>query len=86
MFFVTMDNNTIPEMNLENKYSTPPAIQQNPEEAKKEMEKTKKEVEKIKNSIIKKFPYVQAISILPPQAISRSDRLYNPRYVYPTDW
>ena len=63
-----------PEMNLEKKRvgeSIKESAQQfpNPEQAKKEIEKTKKELEKLKNFIIKKFPYIKAISILPPQAI-----------------
>ena len=63
-----MTNDNIPEMNLEKNYKPSPAIPENPEQAKKDMEKTKKELEKLKNFIIKKFSYVQAISILPPQA------------------
>ncbi len=63
-----MTNNDIPEMELNKKY-TESHVQETPEQAKKKMEKTKKEVEKIKNIILKKFSYVQAISILPPQAI-----------------
>ena len=68
-----MVEDNIPEMNLGKKYTpikesinlqTP-----NPEQFKKEIEKTKKELEKLKNFILKKFPYIKAISILPPQAI-----------------
>ncbi len=68
-----MVEDNIPEMNLGKKYTpikesinlqTP-----NPEQFKKEIEKTKKELEKLKNFIVKKFPYIKAISILPPQAI-----------------
>ena len=70
-----MVDNDIPEMNLGKKYSgeavkeSSNAQQPDPEQFKKEIEKTKKELEKLKNFIIKKFSYVQAISILPPQAI-----------------
>jgi predicted nucleotidyltransferase/uncharacterized protein (UPF0332 family) len=39
------------------------------EKMKKEFEKTKKELEKIKNFIIKKYKFIQSISILPPQSI-----------------
>src|SRR3989344_8564212 len=64
-----MENDNIPGMDLTKKYNSPPIPQENPEEAKKAMEKTKKEIDKLKNFIVKKFSYVQAISILPPQAI-----------------
>ncbi|MFC1682319.1 nucleotidyltransferase domain-containing protein [Nanoarchaeota archaeon] len=60
----------IPEMNLDTKYSTQkPVIPQNTIEAKKELEKTKKELEKLKSFITKKYPFTQAIGIIPPQAI-----------------
>ncbi|MEN7982058.1 MAG: nucleotidyltransferase domain-containing protein [Nanoarchaeota archaeon] len=63
-------NNSIPEMNIENKYSEDkPKIPENSTQAQKEMEKTKKEVEKLKNFIVKKYPFVQALGILPPQSI-----------------
>jgi|TARA_B100002003_G_C14146263_1_gene551148 uncharacterized protein (UPF0332 family)/predicted nucleotidyltransferase len=65
------NNQDIPEMNLNKKHSDKKsAIPENPEKIKKEMEKTKKEVEKLKDFIIKKYPYTQAIGILPPQSIS----------------
>lgn len=64
-----MTNDNIPEMNLNDKYVSNPAIPSTPEETKKDMEKTKKELDKLKSFIAKKFSYVQAISILPPQAI-----------------
>jgi len=65
-----MDNNEIPEMNLEKKYSTSniPAVQ-NTSESQKEMEKTKKELDKIKEFILKKVKSTKAIGILPQQAI-----------------
>ena len=63
-------NTSIPEMNIDNKYSkNKPAIPENSSKAQKDMEKTKKEVEKLKTFIIKKYPFVQAIGILPPQSI-----------------
>ena len=65
------DEQEIPEMNLGNdKYSVkkPMNPQQN-EEIQKEMEKTKKELEKLKALIVKKYPFTQAISVLPPQAV-----------------
>ena len=64
------DEQTIPEMELNNKYSSKkPVVPETSEKIKKEMEKTKKELEKLKGFILKKFPYTRAISILPPQAI-----------------
>jgi predicted nucleotidyltransferase/uncharacterized protein (UPF0332 family) len=65
---MTSDNN-IPEMQLNDKYKEAPKIQQDASQAQKEAEKTKKELEKLKTFIIKKFSYVKAISILPPQSI-----------------
>jgi len=35
----------------------------------KDMDKTKKEIDKLKNFIVKKFAFVKAVSILPPQGI-----------------
>ena len=70
-----MAENDIPEMNLGKKYAgeavkeSANAQTPNPEQFKKEIEKTKKQLEKLKNFIIKKFPDIKAISILPPQAI-----------------
>jgi len=65
------DPQDIPEMNLGDKYSKKPSVVQNPENDKKEMEKTKKELEKLKNFIVKKYSYIQSVSILPPQAIKK---------------
>ncbi len=62
--------NDIPEMNLDNKYaSKPPVMAENTEKIQKDMEKTKKELEKLKGFIVKKYPFTQAIGILPPQSI-----------------
>ncbi|RLG11932.1 hypothetical protein DRN73_04045 [Candidatus Pacearchaeota archaeon] len=59
----------IPGMNLDNKYSSkPPIIPKNDEKVQKEMEKVRKELEKLKNWIIKKYPFTQSLSILPPQS------------------
>ncbi|PIO07692.1 hypothetical protein COU59_02865 [Candidatus Pacearchaeota archaeon CG10_big_fil_rev_8_21_14_0_10_34_12] len=66
------ENNDIPEMNLNNNYSKLPNSMNavgNTSHAQKEIEKTKKELEKIKNFVVKKYPFVQSISILPQQAI-----------------
>jgi len=65
-----MTNENIPEMNLNNKYSTQkPIVPENSEKVQKEMEKTKKELDKLKNYIIKKYPFTQALSVLPPQSL-----------------
>ncbi len=64
------NNENIPEMNLGEKYSNAPKIQDT-NETKKKLEKTKKEFEKLKNFIVKKYPFTEAIGILPPQAIKR---------------
>jgi len=60
----------IPGMEIDNKYSEKkPGIPESPDKLQKEMEKTKKELEKLKSFIVKKYNFVQAISILPPQSI-----------------
>ncbi len=41
------------------------------EQAQKELEKTKKELNKLKSFIVKKYPFVQSIGILPPKAVPR---------------
>jgi len=65
-----MVDDNIPGMNLDDKYSNQkPVVPETSEKVQKEMEKTKKELDKLKNYIIKKYPFTQAISILPPQAI-----------------
>ena len=59
----------IPEMKITHKYSEKkPIIPENLEEAQKQTEKIKKELDKFKNSVVKKFPYIQAIGLLPAQA------------------
>ncbi len=64
------EENNIPEMNLDNKYSNnKDLIPENTEKMKKEFDKTKKELEKLKSSILKKYPFTQIISILPPASI-----------------
>jgi len=60
----------IPEMHIDKKYAVEkPVISENPEKLQKEMESTKKELEKLKSFIVKKYPFTQAIGILPPQSI-----------------
>lgn len=64
------ENNDIPEMNLDKNYtSKKPVIPENTPKSQKEMDKTKKELEKLKNSLVKKYKFVQAVSIIPPQAL-----------------
>jgi len=68
---VSNDSNEIPEMKdgaVNTNYSNI-NLPQEQEKMKKEFEKTKKELEKLKNFIIKKYKFVQAISVLPPQSI-----------------
>ncbi|MFW5847039.1 MAG: hypothetical protein ACOCUU_02665 [Nanoarchaeota archaeon] len=71
----TSENNSIPEMNLNNKYKTSSILPENKipnppsGESKKELDEKKKELEKIKNFIVKKYPFTQSLSILPPQAL-----------------
>jgi len=62
--------NDIPEMNLDAKYSSKESmVPEAPNKMNKDAEKTKKELEKLKAFIVKKYPFTQSISILPPQAI-----------------
>ena len=72
--FLSMDadgnENDIPEMEIDNKYSqNKSVIPENSEKTKKELEKTKKELEKLNSFIVKKYPFVQMLSILPPPSI-----------------
>ncbi len=61
----------IPEMDLDKNYSSKKvAVPEAPTSEKdKNGEKIKKELDKLKGYIIKKYPFTQAISILPPQSI-----------------
>jgi len=60
----------IPEMSLDKKYSNKlPEIPETPDKVQKEMEKVKKELDKLKNFIVRKYPFVQAIGVLPPTSI-----------------
>jgi predicted nucleotidyltransferase/uncharacterized protein (UPF0332 family) len=64
------ENLNIPGMELNNQYSSKKApLPEDSGKMKKELEKTKKELEKLKIFIIKKYPFIQAIGILPPQSI-----------------
>ncbi|MCK4552969.1 nucleotidyltransferase domain-containing protein [Candidatus Pacearchaeota archaeon] len=64
-------NQDIPEMNLDRKYSKKIPNAESPEKIKKNVEKTKKELEKLKSFIVKKYPFTQSLSVLPPQAIKK---------------
>jgi len=66
-------HDSIPGMEINTNYKSKAAIpnQEDPEKAKKEFEKTKKELEKLKAFILKKYKFIQSISILPPQAIPK---------------
>lgn len=60
----------IPGMDLNSQYSAKkPGIPADVQEMQKAIEKTKKELDKVKGIIVKKYPFVQAIGILPPQSI-----------------
>jgi len=62
----------IPEMNLEKKDTiSSPVISESPENVSKDMEKTKKELEKLKSFIVKKYNFIQSISLLPPVSIPK---------------
>ena len=64
------EDQNIPGMEIDNKYSNKkPIFPENTEKIQKELEKTKKELEKLKVFIVKKYPFTQAIGILPPQTI-----------------
>ncbi|MCX6751043.1 MAG: nucleotidyltransferase domain-containing protein, partial [Candidatus Pacearchaeota archaeon] len=66
---MTEDSANIPEMNLDKNYtSKKPGVPEAPEKDKNS-EKIKKELEKLKGYIVKKYPFTQSVSILPPQSI-----------------
>ena len=63
------EHQEIPGMELDNKYSDKKPIIENTNEMQKALEKTKKDLEKLKTTLLKKYPFTQAIGILSPQAI-----------------
>lgn len=63
------DEQSIPGMNLDNYSEKKPVVPESSLKSQKELEKKKKELEKLKAFIVKKFPFTQAIGILPPQSI-----------------
>jgi len=58
----------IPGMQLNN-YSPKSVLPQPTVESKNKIDKTKKNLEKLKNYILKKYKFIQSLSVLPPQAI-----------------
>lgn len=58
--------NEVKDMSLD--YQTKKLPNEIPEEQKKEMEKTRERLESFKKAVLKKYPFTQAIGILPPQA------------------
>ncbi|HTY44173.1 MAG TPA: nucleotidyltransferase domain-containing protein [Patescibacteria group bacterium] len=66
------ERNEIPEMNLgveKNYLNKKTLVPENIDKLQKNMDEVKKEIEKLKNFIIKKYPFTQAIGILPPQSL-----------------
>ncbi|MBU2104361.1 MAG: nucleotidyltransferase domain-containing protein [Nanoarchaeota archaeon] len=64
------DEKNMSDMSLDLKYSDKKSIiPEGSENLQKDMDKTKKEIEKLKSFIVKKYPFTQSISILPPQSI-----------------
>ncbi len=62
-------NQEIPGMNLDLKYKeNKNVLPEGAEEMQKEIDKTRKELTKLKAAILKKFPFTQAIGILPQQS------------------
>ncbi|HLC78560.1 MAG TPA: nucleotidyltransferase domain-containing protein [Candidatus Nanoarchaeia archaeon] len=59
----------IPGMQLEKYSNQKPIIPEGTEKIQEEMNKTKKELERLKGFILKKYPFTQTLSILPPQAM-----------------
>ena len=66
---MTENNTNIPEMDLNRNYTSKKPVVPEVSEKDKGTDKVKKELEKLKSFIVKKYPFTQAISILPPQSI-----------------
>jgi uncharacterized protein (UPF0332 family)/predicted nucleotidyltransferase len=64
-----MGKQDIPEMNIEDKYSEKKPTN-DPAKIQKELDKTKKKLEKLKTFIVKKYSFIQSLSILPPQSLN----------------
>lgn len=64
------EEQTIPGMSLSSNYSVKmPALPESSEKIQQELDKTKKELEKVKNTLVKKYPFIQSIGILPKQSL-----------------
>ena len=62
------DEQSIPGMDL--KYTAKKSmVPADVSEVQKNLDKTKKELEKLKAALVKKYPFIQAIGILPPQSV-----------------
>ncbi|MDP3986764.1 MAG: nucleotidyltransferase domain-containing protein [Nanoarchaeota archaeon] len=60
----------IPGMDLGSNYSLKkPIMPESSEKVQKELDKTKKELEKVKSMLIKKYPFIHAMGILPRQSV-----------------
>jgi len=62
-----------PGMDYEAKQKNPILGQDVPENVKKEMEETRKKLDKFKKEVLKKYPFVLSIGIIPPQAADKFD-------------
>ena len=66
----SIENQEIPGMNLDTKYTSKKSVMpEGTEKLKEEMDKTRKELDKLKGAILKKYNFVKAIGILSPQAV-----------------
>jgi predicted nucleotidyltransferase len=65
---MVVNSPSIPGMDLGKDYKKK-TLPEDSNSAKKKFETTKKELEKLKNFILKKYKFVQAIGVLPPQSI-----------------
>jgi len=63
------ENPEIPEMEIDRYSAKKPSLPESSEKMQKNLEKIKKELEKFKGFIIKKYPFIKAVGILPPQSI-----------------
>ncbi len=63
------EDTNIPEMNLEKNYTSKKIPMPEAPPEKEKGDKIKKELEKLKTFVVKKYPFIEAISILPPQSI-----------------
>ncbi len=64
------DKQDIPEMNLKD-YSPKNPVAENTSEVQEKINKTKKELEKFTKDLTKKHKFIQAMGIIPPQAVDK---------------